>query len=222
MNISQLIELHKIVVIVRRIYGDDLKRLSTALAEGGIRLMEVTFDQSDAACLDKTAQAIADIRSSVGSSVSLGAGTVLTQAQLETARQAGAQFIISPNTNADIIRRTKALGLGSVPGAMTPSEMQYAHECGADFVKVFPYKQLGAAYMKEIMAPLSHIRFMATGSVTYDNFEEILKTGFSSAGVGSYLANKEYIREKRSDLITETAKRMVSIVEASKQKSSKN
>lgn len=218
MSIDHLIEQHKIVVIVRRIYGDDLKLLSTALVEGGIRLMEVTFDQNDPACLEKTAQAIADIRSNVGPSISLGAGTVLTHAQLTVAKQAGAQFIISPNTNADIIRQTKAFGLGSVPGAMTPSEMQFAHECGADFVKVFPYKQLGPVYMKEIMAPLSHIRFMATGSVAYDNFEEILKIGFSSAGIGSYLANREYIKEKRSDLITEAAKRMVSIVEASQQK----
>ena len=216
MDVARLIERQKIIVIVRRIYGDGLKLLAESLAEGGIKLMEVTFDQSDVDCLKKTSQAIESIRQSVGSALCLGAGTVLTQTQLDVARQAGAKFIISPNTNAEIIKKTKSYGMMSIPGAMTPTEMQNAYEFGADFVKVFPYNRLGAGYMKDIMAPLSQIPFIATGGVTHDNLSEILSIGFQGVGVGSSLANKQYIKDKRSDLIIDSAKRMVEIVNKTK------
>ena len=116
----------KIIVIVRGTYGEDLLTLSNALYAGGIRFMEVTFDQKDPACLEKTAQAIAMLTSAHRGRMSFGAGTVLTEAQVDAAAAAGAKFIISPNTDPDVIRRTKELGLLSIPGSRLSSSSSSA------------------------------------------------------------------------------------------------
>ena len=106
-----------VVAICRRVYGEELMKLSDALYEGGVRLMEVTFDQSDPDCLNRTGQAISQLISRHGD-MSFGAGTVLTESQLRAAKAAGGQFVVSPNTNPVLIRLTKELGMGSIPGAM--------------------------------------------------------------------------------------------------------
>lgn len=193
-----------VVAICRRVYGEELMKLSDALYEGGVRLMEVTFDQSDPDCLNRTGQAISQLISRHGD-MSFGAGTVLTESQLRAAKAAGGQFVVSPNTNPVLIRLTKELGMGSIPGAMTPSEIICAHESGADIVKLFPAASLGVAYIKDIRAPINHVPLMATGGVSLDNFADFLKVGCCSAGIGSYLSDKKLIAEERWDELRQRA-----------------
>lgn len=184
---------NKVVVICRKVYGESLMRLAHALHDGGVKMIEVTFDQADPDCIAKTTEAIRSLQAEFQGAMRFGAGTVLTTEQVEAAAAAGAEYMISPNVNANVIRRTKELGLVSMPGAMTPSEILTAHDLGADIVKLFPANYLGLAYAKDIMAPISHVKLLATGGITEQNFADYLAQGFVGAGISSRLADKKCI-----------------------------
>lgn len=183
----------KVIVIVRKTYGKSLLLLSEALLSGGLHFMEVTFDQSDPLCIEKTTEAIQMLNQAHTGCMTFGAGTVLTVEQVDAAASAGASFIISPNCNPAVIRRTKELGLLSIPGAMTPTEILAAHDCGADLVKLFPAASLGTAYIKDILAPISHVKMIATAGVTEENFGDFLSLGLAGAGIGGRLTDKNLI-----------------------------
>ena len=136
----------KIVAIVRGVYGEDCVKLAKALYDGGIELLEVTFDQSKPEELSRTADSIRLLVERLGDKMTFGAGTVTTLEMLELARNAGAKFIVSPDTNEEVIRATVASGMVSMPGALTPTEIVTAHRAGADFVKRFPAGTQGVAY----------------------------------------------------------------------------
>lgn len=201
-----------IIAICRKIYQDDLRRLTEALAEGGIRQLEVTFDQSDAGGVQRTAEAICDLCGRFPE-MDFGAGTVLTVEQAEAARAAGGTFIISPSTDLTVIRRTKELGMVSIPGAMTPSEIAAAHYAGADIVKLFPAGALGERYIREIRGPLGHIQLLATGGVTLENFGTMLRAGCCGAGLGGALCDKALLQAKDWSGLTERARRFAAIVQ---------
>lgn len=205
-DVKTLIERDKVIVIARRIYGDALLRLAEAMCRGGVHLMELTFDQSDEECIDKTASSLSGLKARFGDEMRFGAGTVLTVQQVEAARDAGCEYIISPNTDDDVIRATKACGLASIPGAMTPSEILTAHKLGADFVKLFPTGYLGLPYIKDIRAPISHVKLVATGGVTEDNFGAFLDAGMVAAGISGRLTDKAIIAEGNFDELTRRAK----------------
>ena len=199
----------KIVVIVRGVYGEDCLKLAKALCAGGIELMEVTFDQSSAENQQKTVDTIRLINESLQGKVLMGAGTVTTLEMLDAAYQAGAKFIVSPDMNPEIIAKTAELGLVSMPGAMTPTEILAAYRAGADFVKVFPATSLGAAYVKAVRGPFNHIPLLAVGGVNEKNVDEFIKAGAVGAGVGGNLVNKDWIAAGEFDKITALAKEFI-------------
>lgn len=199
----------KIVAIVRGVYGQDCLNLAKALHAGGIDLLEVTFDQSQPENLERTSDTVKLLCDNLGDQMFFGAGTVTSLKMLELAIDAGAAFIVSPDTNEDVIRATVAAGLVSMPGALTPTEIVTAHRCGADFVKVFPTSSLGAGYIKAVCAPLNHIRMLAVGGVNENNVAEFLAAGVVGAGVGGNLVNKKWIAAGEFDKITELAKQYV-------------
>ena len=136
----------------------------------------------------------------------IGAGTVLKESQVQLTKNAGGTFIISPDTNTDVIKKTSELGLVSIPGALTPSEIQKAHISGADFVKLFPVTSMGVEYVKAVSAPLSHIKLLAVGGVGLDNIPDYLKAGVSGFGLGSNIIDKKALDEGDYKTITELAK----------------
>lgn len=206
MDVKDLILRDKVIVIARRIYGDTLLKLADAMCSGGIHLMELTFDQSDSECIDKTASSVARLNARFGGEMLFGAGTVITPQQVDAAYQAGCKYIISPNTDLDVINATKAHGLVSIPGAMTPSEILAAHKAGADFVKLFPTGYLGLPYIKDIRAPISHVKLIATGGVTEDNFGAFLVAGMVAAGISGRLTDKACIESGNFEELTRRAK----------------
>lgn len=203
----------KIIAIIRGIYGEDCGKLAQALYRGGIRLVEVTFDQSKERPFEETQEAIRLIRERFSGEVLAGAGTVTSVELVELAHQAGAQYIISPNTDVQVIRRTKELGLVSIPGALTPTEAQTAYEAGADFVKLFPISHFGGGYIKALRGPLSQVRFLAVGGVNLENAASLLRAGAVGVGVGGNLANREWVRSGRFDDITKLASELVTAVQ---------
>lgn len=196
----------KIIAIVRGVYGDDCVRLAEALYDGGIELLEITFDQKKTEDNDKTLDAIRRVSEHMKGKMDIGAGTVTSAAMLQAAADCGARFIISPNVDGNIIKETHRLDLVSIPGALTPTEILYAHDCGADFVKVFPTVTVGDKYIKQVRGPLNHIRLMAVGGVDECNIVDYLNAGCCGAGIGGCLVNKEWIKRGEFDKITELAR----------------
>ena len=207
------IEKEKLIVIVRGVEREYLIPLAEAMYAGGIRLMEITYDASGKTSDEVTAENIALLTKHFGERMLIGAGTVLTEKQAELTKNAGGSFIISPNTDVNVIRRTKMLGMVSIPGALTPTEVQTAHLADADFVKLFPLDAMGANYLKAIAAPLSHIKFLAVGGIDETNMEKYWKAGAKGVGVGSNIVNKAWIREGNFEAITELAGAYVSAVQ---------
>lgn len=214
MNTAEYIEKYKVICICRRIYGEDLLRLARALNKGGVRMMEVTFDQADPDGIRKTAEAIRMLKREMKDSMKFGAGTVLNCEQVQAAFDAGAEYIISPNTNEAVIRRTRELGMVSMPGAMTPTEILQAHDAGANFVKLFPTGWLGLKYLKDIMGPINHIKLIATGGITEENFGEFLKAGMVGAGVSSRLVDKKLREQGNYEELTARARKFTEIAES--------
>lgn len=210
-KIVNFIEANKLIAICRGIYGQNLVNLVSALNDGGIKLVEVTFDQSDKECINKTSEAIKLLVSTFEGEVKIGAGTVVTVKQVFAAKESGAEYILSPNTDKEIIRVANAMDLVTIPGAMTPTEILEAHFAGADFVKLFPAATLGLAYAKDLFGPINNVKFIATAGVTPDNLSDFLDLGFAGAGISSYLTNKKLIDDKQFDVLKEHAKVMVSI-----------
>ena len=202
----------KIIAIVRGLTPAQCLDTAKALYAGGIRLVEVTFDQSGKIPFSDTAASIRAIAEAFPGQMFVGAGTVLTPQQVQIAADAGATYIISPDTNPEVIRKTLELGLVSIPGVMSPSEATAAHRAGADFGKVFPAGNLGAGYIKAIRAPLSHIRLLAVGGISDANVAEYLAAGCCGAGIGGNLVNKTWIANGEFDKITEVAARTVAAV----------
>lgn len=192
-RVAATIEETKIIVIIRRLYGDKLISLVDALIDGGIKLAEITFDQSDPEAIRKTTEAITLLNKRFEGNLSVGAGTVLSPEQVRAAFNAGAEYIISPNTDFDVISSTKECGMLSIPGAMTPSEIQAAHKAGADYIKIFPAIDLGLRYIKNIRAPLSHVKLIATAGINEENFADHIKAGYVGAGISGRLTDKSLI-----------------------------
>ncbi len=197
---------HKLIAIVRGVYGEDCLKLAEALCEGGIRMLEVTFDQAKPETWKETANTIRQLNSRLGERMHFGAGTVTSVELVDMAREAGAKFIVSPDFEPSVIRATVAAGMVSMPGAMTPTEAIQAHRAGADFVKMFPAGNLGADYIKSVAAPLNHIKLLAVGGVNEKNVAEFMAAGAVGAGVGGNLVNKTWIAEGKFQEITNLAK----------------
>ena len=214
MDTLAFIESNKIITICRKVYGQDLENLAGALVPGNVKLIEVTFVQQDPDCIKNTTKAISTLCEKYGDSMMFGAGTVLTKEQVKAAADAGARYIISPNTDAEVITYTKELGLVSIPGAMTPSEIMNAHNLGADIVKLFPAGYLGFGYIKDILAPISHVKLCATGGVNEDNWGKYLEFGFVGAGISSRLCDKKCIAAGDFAEITRRAQAFVDITKA--------
>lgn len=172
-----------------------------AMYNGGVRAVEVTFNQKYPERFFETCDAIRTIRNAMGDQMAVGAGTVTSPELVEMAFEAGAQFIVSPDTNPAVIRRTKELGMVSIPGAMTPTEILAAHNAGADFVKLFPVDILGLAYIKSVRAPLNHIRLLAVGGIGESNAAAFIKAGCTGIAIGGNLVNKDWIAAGEYDKI---------------------
>lgn len=199
----------KIIAIVRGVYGDDCRKLTEALQEGGIGLIEFTFDQKTPDDWKRTCENISMVCREYGSEMTCGAGTVLMEEQVRLTKNAGGAFIISPNVNRRVIEETVRQGMVSIPGALSPSEITDAAEYGADFVKIFPAASLGAGYLKAVKGPLNHIPLLAVGGVNELNAAEFLRAGAEGVGIGGNLVNREWIAAGEFDKIREAARRTV-------------
>ena len=211
-NLKENILEKKLIAIIRGVPVEDMVSTAKALLAGGINMMEITFDQGSPDGIGRTLDSIRFVRDAMGDRIMLGAGTVMSAQQVRDAQDCGATFIISPNVDQDVIETSKKLGLLSMPGALTPSEIADAYDYGADIVKLFPAGQWGVSYLKAVRGPLGHIPLAVVGGVTPENIAGFLKAGASCAGIGSNLVSAEKVRAGGFSGITEVARQFCSAV----------
>ncbi len=211
-TVIETIEREKIISIIRGVDSDNLIPLAEAMYEGGIRLLEITYSADGSVSDEETAKNIEMLSRHFEGRMIIGAGTVITEKQVELTKKAGGKFIISPDTYESVIKKTRELDMVSMPGALTPSEIQSAHRYGADFVKLFPITNMGVEYVKAVKAPLSHIRLLAVGGINESNMADYLKAGVCGFGIGSNIVNKNLIDSGDYHTISELAKKYTKVI----------
>ena len=209
-QIIKTIEKEKLIVIVRGVAAAKCLPVAQALYDGGVRVMEITYDASSPETWEQTARTIGVIAERFDGRMAVGAGTVLTTGQAELTAQQGGRFIVSPDTNEDLIRRTHELGMVSIPGALSPTEIVSAHRAGANFVKLFPAGSMGSGYFKAIKAPLNHIRLLAVGGITTENIAAFATAGACGYAVSSGIVKPDWCKEGEFDKIRLAAEDFVS------------
>lgn len=208
----EFIKKNKFIAILRNIPEAKIKDTAKALYNGGVRIFEITFNPSEEDTEEKTARAIETVKNVCGSGISVGAGTVVKNEFVAAAKKAGAQFIVSPNTDNEIIKLTKENGMISIPGAFTPSEIVSAYKIGADIVKIFPIEPHNISYLKNILSPISHIPFITTGGVNKDTAKELINTGALALAAGASIIPKDALENGNFNIIEEKARELISII----------
>ncbi|RDV16881.1 bifunctional 4-hydroxy-2-oxoglutarate aldolase/2-dehydro-3-deoxy-phosphogluconate aldolase [Pontibacter diazotrophicus] len=180
-----------VVGILRNVPSQHLQKLFAVYLDAGLTTIEVTMNSAGAT------EAISSLVKTYGDRLNIGAGTVCTLGDLDKALLAGAQFIVTPILNEEVIKACVARNVPVFAGAYTPTEIYRAWELGASMVKVFPAGQLGARYIKEVLAPLNQIKLLPTGGISHDNFAEFLEAGASGLGMGSQLIPKALVEKEQ-------------------------
>ncbi len=205
MNSNELrsnIKNNKIIVAMRKIYGEHLVKATELMVKHDIRMVELTFDQLDDDCMEKTFENIKHLKEVFKDQITIGAGTVMNVDQVQIAKEAGAEYLLAPNTNIDVMNKAHELSLPIIPGAMTPSEIAYAWEHGAALVKLFPAGSRGVEYCKSLASPLNNIPILPMGGVNYKNASDYLKIdNVIGVGVSNALVNKNLVEKNEWNLI---------------------
>lgn len=179
-----MIEKGRVIAILRGDYVGYFARVARTLADAGVTAMEVTLNSAQAA------EGIKEMKRELGDAFLIGAGTVLNETHAWTAVNAGAQFIVAPNTNMRVVEFCVERDICVIPGAYTATEVMNAMELGAHMIKLFP-AELG--YFKAIRAPLNHVPFVTTGGVTIENAADYIQAGAVAVGMGSQLIG-DYVK----------------------------
>ncbi|MFM7070650.1 MAG: bifunctional 4-hydroxy-2-oxoglutarate aldolase/2-dehydro-3-deoxy-phosphogluconate aldolase [Planctomycetota bacterium] len=195
-----------IVAIIRAPSGELLADVAEALLAGGIDVMEVTFT------IPGAIRVLEQVSSRLGDRVLLGAGTVLDTETARAAILSGAEFIVSPSTNIEVIEVCKRYSKLSMPGAFTPTEVIAAWQAGADIVKIFPSDVHGPKYLKALRGPYPQVRMMPTGGVTLETAADFLKAGACALGVGGSLVEARALADRDLARIETLSRRFVEAV----------
>src|SRR5438477_4901181 len=189
-----------IVAVVRSPDSQQLVEVARALADGGVTVVEITLSVPNA--LDVLRQ----VRQALGDRVLLGAGTVLDAETARAVLLAGAEFIVAPTLNLDVIRLCRRYDKLVIPGAFTPTEILTAWEAGADVVKVFPAEVVGPAFFQALRGPLPQVRLMPTGGVDLTTAADFIRAGACCLGVGGQLVEPKALAARDFARITDLAR----------------
>lgn len=197
-----------IVAVVRSPDSQQLVEVVRALADGGVTVAEITMTVPDALGV------LRQVRQALGERVLLGAGTILDTETARAALLAGAEYLVAPTLNLDVIRLCQRYSKLVMPGAFTPTEILAAWEAGADIVKVFPAEVVGPAFFKAMRGPLPQVRLMPTGGVDLTTAADFLRAGACCLGLGSQLVEPRAVAERDFDRIRELAGQYIAIVKS--------
>ncbi len=202
-----------VIPVVRVSSAQEAMDVSDAIKEGGVSLIEITMSVQGAI------DVIKELTRKYKDEIIMGAGTILDPETGRAALLAGAQFIVSPTLNLDLIHLAHRYSAVVIPGAMTPTEILSAWNAGADMVKVFPAAQLGGPeYLKALKGPLPQILLVPTGGVNLQNAGAFIKAGAAALGVGGELVDKKAVKEKKFNVITENTRAFLKVVKEARGK----
>ncbi|MBR3863852.1 MAG: bifunctional 4-hydroxy-2-oxoglutarate aldolase/2-dehydro-3-deoxy-phosphogluconate aldolase [Clostridia bacterium] len=202
-----------IIAIVRGVENQYLIPLFTALKEGGVLCAEITFGYYDD---EQTFEQLKEVCARFGDEMYIGAGTVLDTKKAELAFKAGAEFLVTPTIEKEVIDYCNKNDKIMISGAYTPTEINYAYNLGSHLVKLFPADSLGAKYIKSVKAPLIHIPIVCFGGINASNIGEYVRAGAIGAGIGSDLVNLKAIKSGDFESITLKAKELVLAINQAK------
>jgi 2-dehydro-3-deoxyphosphogluconate aldolase / (4S)-4-hydroxy-2-oxoglutarate aldolase len=213
MNKTEVLEKVKelgLLAVIRGPSPDLTVKMVEALIAGGVLGIEITYSTPNAE------EVVRSLSTKFGSSVVLGMGTLTKPEQALTAKEAGANFLVSPICEPGLVKSMVASGLLSMAGALTPTEVFQAYNLGVDVVKIFPGSLGGPAYIKALKGPFPYIPMMPTGGVSAGNVAEWFKTGVVAVGAGSELCPPQLAREGKFDEITKLASEFVKVVKSAR------
>jgi 2-dehydro-3-deoxyphosphogluconate aldolase/(4S)-4-hydroxy-2-oxoglutarate aldolase len=193
----------KVVAVIRMKDAARLAATAAALRKGGVTALEVTMTVPGAADI------IREMVRTREPGTLIGAGTVLDAGTATDVIAAGADFVVSPVTDRDMVLACREAGVLVAPGAFTPTEIVAAWRAGADIVKVFPATSLGPQFFRDLHGPLPQIRLMPTGGVTVENAREFLVAGACCVGLGTALIDAKAVEAGDWEAIASRAKRLV-------------
>jgi 2-dehydro-3-deoxyphosphogluconate aldolase/(4S)-4-hydroxy-2-oxoglutarate aldolase len=209
--VVQQIESLGVVAVIRMKEPDRLRAVVDALADGGVRALEVTMT------VPRAVDLIREIAPTLPGGFLLGAGTVVDAETATRVIDAGAQFVVSPVFRPAVIDAAHERDVPAMPGCMTPTEILAAWDAGADVVKVFPATGLGPGFLKDVRGPLPHVKLMPTGGVTLDNAGDWIRAGAVAVGVGTALLDASAIANGNYQVLTANARRIIDNVRAARE-----
>lgn len=195
---DQIIKQHPVIAILRNIADQDLTDYTKCLYEGGLRAFEISFSHPGA---DRQ---IKLLKSSMPSDTLIGAGTILTPADVQLAVSSGADFLLSPSTNTPVLSLCAEKHLKLLPGAFTPTDVSTCLEYGFETIKLFPAGDMPLSYRKSLNGPFPKAAFVAVGGISPQNTISYLKSGYVGVGIGSSLADPLLFTAKNWPAITES------------------
>jgi len=195
-----------VVAVVRAENDAEALGAVQAVRAGGVTAIEVTFTVPNAERI------IAKLAQDLGESIYLGAGTVTTLAQAALAIEAGAEYLISPGFDPEVVAFAMKQGVAFFPGVLTPSEILAAKKLGVEVFKVFPASRFGPAYLKDLQGPFPGIKLLPTGGIDVNNAADYLKAGAIALGVGGKLVDKAAIKAGNWQALTDTALELMRVV----------
>ena len=193
----------KVIAVIRMSDASKLAAVAAALREGGVRTIEVTMTVPGAV------EIIRELARSKPPGTLIGAGTVLDAGTATEVIAAGADFVVSPVTNMDVVKACRDAEVLVAPGAFTPTEIVTAWRSGADIVKVFPATSLGPQFFRDLRGPLPRVRLMPTGGVTLENAKDFLAAGACCVGIGTALVDKTLVEKGDWPALTARAAALV-------------
>ncbi len=209
-DVTAAIESMGVVAVIRMKDPARLRAVVDALAEGGVRALEVTMT------VPRAVELIRELAPSMPSGFILGAGTVVDAATAHAVIDAGARFIVSPVFRRAVIEACHQHDVPAMPGCFSPTEILDAHDAGADVIKVFPATMLGPQFLKDVRAPLPQVKLMPTGGVTLDNAGDWIRAGAVAVGVGSALVDAKAIDAGQFHVIAANARKVLASVAAAR------
>lgn len=199
-----------VISVIRVRSADAVRPIVRALLAGGITALEITMTVPGAI------ETIEELATELPDGAWIGAGTVLDGETARRAVRAGARFIVSPIFNRDVLDAAHELGAAAIPGCFTPTEIAAAARAGADLVKLFPAGVLGYGFIKDVLAPMPHVKLVPTGGVTLSNAPDWIRAGAVAVGIGSALIDARLDRHADFSAIEQTARALVSAVRAAR------
>ncbi len=209
-DIVEKIIADKAVAVIRLNEGDDVLKIVEAIRNGGITSIEITMTTPNALKL------IEELNNVYNDDLLVGVGSVLDEVTAKDAINSGAQYVVSPIFDKNIIKTVTGNNIPVMPGCFTPTEIYKAYKSGADIVKVFPANVTGMKFFKAVKAPIPFLKLMPTGGVTLTNANEWIEAGACAVGIGSALLDKKAIANKDYSKLTENAKLLIENIKSVK------